>query len=171
MIEQMKPDDKMIVFIGKKLVVDQLASKCAIDGMPVESIHGGREQCAREDAIDAFRDSEVRVLLATDVASRGKNVLRLEIEILILVVLKVGQAMKVFKSKCNCPTTDQTIELTPYNIAFYYVEYCKQNKIKVYESKIDNQIERMQQPLIPNTAKEDFKKFILDQAINYTERQ
>ena len=82
MIEQMKPDDKMIVFIGKKLVVDQLASKCAIDGMPVESIHGGREQCAREDAIDAFRDSEVRVLLATDVASRGKNVLRLEVEIL-----------------------------------------------------------------------------------------
>ena len=47
--------------------------------------------------------------------------------------------------------SDQTIEITPYNIAFYYVEYCKQNKIKVNESKIDNYIERMQQPLIPDS--------------------
>ena len=75
MIGQMKPDDKMIVFIGKKLVVDQLSSKFAMDEMAVESIHGGREQCAREDAINAFRDSEVRVLLATDVASRGLDIL------------------------------------------------------------------------------------------------
>ena len=44
--------------------------------------------------------------------------------------------------------SDQTIEITPFNVAYYYVYYCKQNKIKVNESKIDNYIDRMQQPLI-----------------------
>ena len=36
------------------------------------------------------------------------------------------------------------------------------------ESKQDNYIERMQQPLIPDNVKEDFKKNIFDQAINDT---
>ena len=36
------------------------------------------------------------------------------------------------------------------------------------ESKIDNYIERMQQLLIPDTVRDDLKKIILDQAINYS---
>ena len=39
------------------------------------------------------------------------------------------------------------------------------------ESKIDNLIERMQQPLIPDTVEEDFKKIILDQANTYTKKE
>ena len=56
--------------------------------------------------------------------------------------------------------SDQTIEITPYNEAFFYVEYCKQKKTKMIESKIDNYDDRMQQPLIPDKVKEDFKKII-----------
>ena len=70
--------------------------------------------------------------------------------------------LKVFLEKMS----DQTIELTPLNVA-----YCKQNKIKVNESKIDNYIERMQQPLIPDNVKEDFKKFIYDHAKNFTKNK
>ena len=33
---------------------------------------------------------------------------------------------------------NQTIEITPLNIAYYYVAYCKQNNIKKNKSKIDN---------------------------------
>ena len=63
--------------------------------------------------------------------------------------------------------SDQTIEITPFNVAYYYVYYCKQNKIKVNESKIDNYIDRMQQPLIPDKPKEDFKNNIMEQAISF----
>ena len=62
----------------------------------------------------------------------------------------------------------QTIEITPLNIAYYYVAYCKQNNIRVNESKIDNYVERMQQPLISDLVKEDFKKIIYDHAKNFT---
>ena len=63
--------------------------------------------------------------------------------------------------------SDQTIEITPFIVAYYYVYYCKQNKIKVNESKIDNYIDRMQQPLISDKPKEDFKNIIMEQAISY----
>ena len=75
--------------------------------------------------------------------------------------------LKVFLEEMS----DQTIEITQYNVALYRVEYCKQNKIKVNESEIDNYAERMQQPLIPDKVKEDFKKIIYDHAINYGKRQ
>ena len=63
--------------------------------------------------------------------------------------------------------SDQTIEITPFTVAYYYVYYCKQNKIKVNESKIANYIDRMQQPLISDKLKEDFKNIIMEQAISY----
>ena len=50
------------------------------------------------------------------------------------------------------------------------MEYCEQNKIKVNETKIDNYIERMQQQLITDSVKEDFKKIIYDHAINYSKK-
>ena len=69
---------------------------------------------------------------------------------------KENKKLKVFLEEMS----DQTIEITPYNVAFYYVEYRKQNKIKVNESKINNYVERMQQPLIPGKVKEVFRKII-----------
>ena len=74
--------------------------------------------------------------------------------------------LKVFLEEMS----DQTIEITPHNMVFYHVFYCKQ-KLKVNESKIDNYIQRMQQPLIPDTVKEEFKKIILDHSINYTKNK
>ena len=75
--------------------------------------------------------------------------------------------LKVFLEEMS----DHTIEITPHNIAFYYVFYRKQNKINVNESKIDNYVERMQQPLISDSVKEDFKKIIYDHAKSFTKNK
>ena len=72
--------------------------------------------------------------------------------------------LKIFLEEMS----DQTIEITPLNIAYYYVAYCKQNNIRVNESKIDNYVQRMQQPLISDSVKEDFKKIIYDHAKIFT---
>ncbi|XP_046739463.1 probable ATP-dependent RNA helicase DDX43 [Diprion similis] len=70
----MGPDDKVIVFVGKKSRVDDLASDLALKGILSQSIHGGREQCDREQALEDIKSGEVRILLATDVASRGIDI-------------------------------------------------------------------------------------------------
>ena len=75
--------------------------------------------------------------------------------------------LKIFLEEMS----DQTIEITPHNIAYYYVAYCKQNNIKVNESKIDNYVQRMQQPLISDTIKEGFKNLIYEHAKNFTKNK
>ena len=64
--------------------------------------------------------------------------------------------------------SDQTIEITPENVAFYYVHFCKQNNIIVNEAKIDNYVERMWQSRIIDKVKEEYKNFLLEQATNLT---
>ncbi|NXL38738.1 DDX43 helicase, partial [Glaucidium brasilianum] len=73
-IDSMKPKDKVIIFVGKKITADDLASDLGLKGIPVQSLHGNREQCDREQALDDFRKGKVRILVATDLASRGLDV-------------------------------------------------------------------------------------------------
>jgi len=46
--QEMQDDDKAIVFIGRKCTVDSLSSDFALSDIRCQSIHGGREQCDRE---------------------------------------------------------------------------------------------------------------------------
>ncbi|XP_028279825.1 putative ATP-dependent RNA helicase DDX43 [Parambassis ranga] len=73
-IRNMQPEDKVIVFVGKKLVADDLSSDLCLQGLAVQSLHGDREQCDREEALKDFKESRVRILVATDLASRGLDV-------------------------------------------------------------------------------------------------
>ncbi len=70
----MVPDDKVIVFVGKKSRADHIASDLALKGIICQCIHGDRVQSDREQALDDLRSGEVRILVATDVASRGLDI-------------------------------------------------------------------------------------------------
>lgn len=39
--------------------------------VPCAAMHGGRDQFEREEALNALRKGEIKVLVATDIASRG----------------------------------------------------------------------------------------------------
>ncbi|XP_054248846.1 probable ATP-dependent RNA helicase DDX43 [Indicator indicator] len=73
-VDSMKPKDKVIIFVGKKNTVDDIASNFGLQGIPVQSLHGNREQYDREQALDDFKKGRVRILVATDLASRGLDV-------------------------------------------------------------------------------------------------
>ncbi|XP_064020280.1 probable ATP-dependent RNA helicase DDX43 isoform X2 [Pogoniulus pusillus] len=73
-IHSMKPEDKVIIFVGKKVTADDLASNFGLQGIPVQSLHGDREQYDREQALDDFKKGRVKILVATDLASRGLDV-------------------------------------------------------------------------------------------------
>lgn len=40
----MKPDDKVIIFCGKKVRADDLSSDLTLDGFMCQCIHGSRDQ-------------------------------------------------------------------------------------------------------------------------------
>ncbi|XP_061692411.1 probable ATP-dependent RNA helicase DDX43 [Syngnathoides biaculeatus] len=73
-IGDLLPDEKVLIFVSKKIKCDDLSSDLCLRGLAVQSLHGDREQCDREEALKDFKDGRVRILVATDLASRGLDV-------------------------------------------------------------------------------------------------
>ena len=70
----MSPSDKAIIFCGKKARADDLSSEISLKNIPVQCIHGDRDQQDREQALADIKSGEVNILIATDVASRGIDI-------------------------------------------------------------------------------------------------
>ncbi len=65
----------VLVFVRTKRRADRVARQVGQAGFPVARIHGDRSQSQREAALDGFRSGHHQVLIATDVAARGIDVL------------------------------------------------------------------------------------------------
>jgi superfamily II DNA/RNA helicase len=63
-----------MVFTRTRHGADRLARRLSQAGLSVATLHGGRSQAQRDDALDAFRRGRIRALVATDVAARGVHV-------------------------------------------------------------------------------------------------
>ncbi len=66
--------DRAIVFTRTKRGANVVAEKLLRSGIKAVAIHGNKSQAARQRALTAFRDKDVKVLVATDVAARGIDI-------------------------------------------------------------------------------------------------
>lgn len=66
--------DKVMVFGRTKWGIEKLTKKLIERGFKAASIHGNKSQGQRQRALSSFKNNEIQVLLATDVASRGIDV-------------------------------------------------------------------------------------------------
>jgi ATP-dependent RNA helicase RhlE len=65
---------KVIVFAQMKHAAGKIAQKLEAAGIRATAIHGNKSQTARTQALDRFKRGGARVLVATDIASRGIDV-------------------------------------------------------------------------------------------------
>lgn len=65
---------QVLVFTRTKHGASRLAEQLAKDGLKTAAIHGNKSQAARTKALNDFKQGKVRVLVATDVASRGLDI-------------------------------------------------------------------------------------------------
>ncbi len=69
--------EHVLVFTRTKRGADRVARDLHRSGIPAEAIHGDKSQSARDQALRKFKDKSLRVLVATDIASRGIDIDRL----------------------------------------------------------------------------------------------
>ena len=63
-----------LVFTRTKRGADKVVKELNRNGIVADAIHGDRSQNARERALNGFRNRSIRILVATDIASRGIDV-------------------------------------------------------------------------------------------------
>lgn len=76
-LEQVLTEDdvtRALVFTRTKHGANRVVKKLVRKGISAEPIHGNKSQTARQRALKNFRKGKTRVLVATDVASRGIDV-------------------------------------------------------------------------------------------------
>jgi len=64
----------VLVFVRTKHGADRVCRKLSQEDIPCAAIHANRSQGQRQRALQAFKNGEIRVLVATDIASRGIDV-------------------------------------------------------------------------------------------------
>ena len=66
--------NRLLVFTRTKYGADRLVKQLGHTGIFAAAIHGNKSQQARQKALEDFKKSKVRVLIATDIAARGIDI-------------------------------------------------------------------------------------------------
>jgi superfamily II DNA/RNA helicase len=66
--------EKVLIFLETKRGVEKLAENLVKDGFKADSIHGDKRQTQRQRALSKFKENEIQILVATDVAARGLDI-------------------------------------------------------------------------------------------------
>ncbi|WP_435851307.1 DEAD/DEAH box helicase [Streptomyces thermolilacinus] len=67
-------DGRVIMFLDTKHAVDRLVKHLLKSGVRASALHGGKSQPQRTRTLSQFKDGDVNVLVATNVAARGIHV-------------------------------------------------------------------------------------------------
>ena len=70
---------RVLVFVSTKYATEHVATKLRQAGISAVPLHGEMSQGARRQALADFKASKVRVLLATDLAARGLDIIQLPV--------------------------------------------------------------------------------------------
>lgn len=65
---------QVLIFVGTKTGANRLANYLQRQNIETDAIHGDKTQQHRTEALEAFKDGRVKVLVATDVAARGLDI-------------------------------------------------------------------------------------------------
>jgi len=68
----------ILIFAKTKIGVDKLVKKLKASSIKASALHGGMRQNRRSKIMQNFRDERFRILVATDIASRGLDVPHIE---------------------------------------------------------------------------------------------
>lgn len=71
---QKEDEQQMIVFTRTKRSADKLVKYLTLTGIKAAALHGDKSQSVRERTLSSFKNNKLKLLVATDIASRGIDI-------------------------------------------------------------------------------------------------
>ena len=79
LVEQIEErEGSILIFVKTKIGADKVVKKLKAKSIKANALHGGMRQNKRSKIMQNFRDEKFRILVATDIASRGLDVPHIE---------------------------------------------------------------------------------------------
>lgn len=66
--------ESILVFARTKKKADKISKAINVENIRTKAIHGDKNQSERQKALELFKNKEIRILVATDVAARGIDI-------------------------------------------------------------------------------------------------
>jgi len=129
---------KALVFTRTKHTANRVVRDLKRKGVNAEPIHGNKSQTARQKALKNFRTGKTRVLVATDVASRGLDV----DDISHVIQFDLPDVPETYLHRIG-----RTARAGAGGTAFAFCEEKEKQKLKDIEKIIRMRLEKVQNPL------------------------
>ena len=94
-------DFRTLVFVERQEAADDLFRELLQRGYICSSLHGGKEQVDRDEAIKNFKNGDVPIIVATSVAARGLDVKELKL-VVVSSPLRNFRQCSVFLVELRC---------------------------------------------------------------------
>lgn len=138
-------DQKILIFTQTKIGTDELVDQLHRSGHSAFAIHGDIKQRDRNNTIKAFKDNKAKILVATDVASRGLNLNQIDLVINRDVPQDPESYIHRIGRTGRAGAEGKAITLATAGEMKYLYAIEKRNKIVIKEVDIHgNEIERPQ---------------------------
>lgn len=131
------PHESALVFCNQKATVRELTGSLIAEGFSADCIHGDLEQFERDRVMARFRNQSVRILIATDVAARGIDIIDLD----LVVNFDLHQQAEVYLHRIG-----RTGRAGNSGLAISLASRREQPKITAIEKLIGSELERLIHP-------------------------
>jgi ATP-dependent RNA helicase RhlE len=132
-----------LVFTKTKLTASRIARQLQREGFAADAIHGDKSQLERMQALDAFKQGRVTVLIATDVAARGLDIDQLP----VVINYEIPSAAEDYVHRIG-----RTGRAGAFGIAISLVAPEEEKYLAEIEKLIKTQIQRAELPTLARAA-------------------
>ncbi|MBI9038960.1 MAG: DEAD/DEAH box helicase [Bacteroidales bacterium] len=150
-IVDMHPNIYAIIFCRTRRETKEVADKLSNDGYNSDALHGDLSQAQRDHVMSRFRNKQLQLLVATDVAARGLDVHDLS----HIINYNLPDETDIYTHRSG-----RTGRAEKKGVSLSIVHTREMNKISMIEKKIGKKMERKMIPLGKDICKKQLFKLI-----------
>ena len=140
-----------LIFVRTKMDADKIAARLSDEGYDIEALHGDLNQAQRTRVMNAFRDKQIQLLIATDVAARGIDVQG----ITHVINYDLPDDMEVYTHRSG-----RTGRAGNTGICMSIIHSRETGKIKAIERMVQNRFHKLEIPQGRDVTRKQFYHFI-----------